>query len=208
MEFVWYLFFSTLETFAALILMIQLFRYQVKEHFPSIVVTSVLFAVLSYALRVELDFNDYFPVITLLTFAIFAFYILKIPLFWSVVASLITNTASFVIQAVLFLSFHVEETHETELIGSMTHLLQFLFAAICLIVSNILYSKGIGFAFNFDKFRSKIDNLTMLLILIVSSAALLITFFKKNVFYGAADGLMMLGFLLFMALKKERADID
>lgn len=211
MNFFWFVVFSMVEAFAVHIMVLRLFRYGVRQYIWAILISSFFISVISYVLRAEFDLSNYFSLVTLIYFSIFAFYVLKIPLFWSFAVSIIGNICNFVLQTIILLvsvSTGIVETSAIDPFGSAARLQQTLFAIVTVAVTSYLYRKGIGFAFNFDKYRWKAENIFMLIVVVCLFVAMLITFIQKDIYYVAAIDTIMLGLLVYLAFRKERADLD
>jgi hypothetical protein len=211
MNFFWFVVFSMVEAFAVHIMVLRLFRYGVRQYIWAILISSFFISVISYVLRAEFDLSNYFSLVTLIYFSIFAFYVLKIPLFWSFAVSIIGNICNFVLQTIILLasvSTGIVETSAIDPFGPAARLQQTLFAIVTVAVTSYLYRKGIGFAFNFDKYRWKAENIFMLIVVVCLFAAMLITFIQKDIYYVAVIDTIMFGLLVYLAFRKERADLD
>ena len=210
MDFIWYVLFSTLEGMSTLICMFCLFRFGIRRYELKIFIASLLFSLLSYALRVELNFEDFFPVVMLIMFWLFAYVIIKIPLFWSFVISVISNTFVFALQTVLLLLSI--RTNLVSLEGVQSYqfdarILQGLSAFVTISLSLFLYKKGFGFSFTFDTFKLKSENTFMLSIVCVSFIILLVVFILQNLFYGAIVAALLFIYMLYLGVRKERTEL-
>ncbi|MFC5703224.1 hypothetical protein ACFPVX_18200 [Cohnella faecalis] len=209
MEFFWYIVCSTVESCAFFIVMLFLFRFHSFQYIRSIFATSVLFSFLSYSLRVDLGFNNFFPLVTILVFAVYAFYILKIPLFWAVAMSLVSTITSFALETLMLLLYFIPGVGTLgDISSTSSRIFQVLYAIIVIPLSYFMYRRGIGFAFNFDKLKWRAENLVVFIIVIILVIAMFITFIQKNVFYAIVFALITTAFLLYLSFKKERDDID
>ncbi|TJY38939.1 hypothetical protein E5161_19095 [Cohnella pontilimi] len=211
MEVFWFLVFSVLEASAIHIMLLRLFRYEVRQYVLAIVISSFFFSFISYVLRSEFDLSNYFSLVTLVYFAIFAFYVLKIPLIWSFAVSIIGNICNFVLQTIILLvcaGLGILQLHEIDPFSPTARIQQTLFAAVTFILTGYLYRKGIGFAFNFDRFRWKAENIVMLVIMGGLFVAMIITFIKRDIYYLAGLDFIMFAILVYLAIRKERADLD
>ncbi|WEK54329.1 MAG: hypothetical protein P0Y55_17620 [Candidatus Cohnella colombiensis] len=206
-----YIFVSTFEASAALILMLHLFRFSVVPYWKYLIYFSVFFAVLSFTLRVSLNLSSYFPLITIAFFVLFAFYIMRAPLFWSFVIATITTITTTVLQTSVLLAadwLHIIDIELEDQTNLISRMLQFISAILSVTISSYLYRRGIGFAFNFDRFRLKWENLLMITIALLLFLAFFVTFFNHEFYFSAMISLVTFIFLLFFALRKEKADLD
>lgn len=211
METFLYILFSTIEAFAVFITMLHGFRFGITLYFRPIIVASCIFALLSYALREEAHFANYFPIISVLYYSLFPFYVLNTPLVWSLIMSSITAVFVFTLQSVILLvmvnSGMVNMSDWSEQ-GVHARILQLLFALITIPGSWYLYKRGLGFAFNFDRFRWKADNIVMLLISLSLFACIIISFLNKNIIFVFLITIIMLFIVIYLAIRKERRDLD
>jgi len=211
MEYFLYIVASSIEAIANFFLILQLFRYNVRSYWKFIVATSVVFAFLSHVLRVELGLNDYFPLVTIAFFVLSVFYLLRIPLLWAAVISTISTAAIAVFQSLVLLLaawfgfINLDNIAPTSL---QVRVPQLLCAVLSIVISNYLYKRGIGFAFNFDKFYWKWENVLVLIVSSLLFLVLFITFFNNAFYTFAVISFVIFSFLLYFALRKERADLD
>lgn len=211
MDFIWYIVFSMIEELAVLVMTLHLFRFNASQHWKSIVIASLLFSLLSYGLRVELDFNDYFPVVFIIFSVLYMFYNLNTPIFWSLFISIVASIANFVLQTVLLLLFIWSgylSLSEVGPDGLKARIYQLVYALVVIVPSYYLYKRGIGFAFNFDRFRWKAENLIIFIVAVILFIFIMIMFIHKNVYYFAIFVLLLSALLIYLAVKKERDDLD
>jgi hypothetical protein len=210
MDFLWYVVFSTIEAVSVLFMMFCLFRFGFRPYLKEIGIASILFSIVSYALRVELSLESYVLVITVIAYAFFAFTIVKAPPFWSVIMSVITFTAYFAIQTVLLYLLIAAGLVTLENVQNYewdAYLLQVITAIVQISLSQYLFKKGVGFSFSFDKFRWRSENAFMFGFVCIAFVILLVMFMLKTVFYGAIVGAFLLTFLLYLGIRKERAEL-
>lgn len=208
MNMLWFVVFSTIEAVAIFVAMFRIFRFSPAPYMLKIVFGSVLISILSYALRIELNLTDYFPVIVIIFYALFAFSIAKVPPFWSVVMSITAYTAFFVMQTVLLLllssvgaiSFESVQTYGTE-----AYILQTATAVPYMLICRWLYKRGYGFSFSFERFNWRNDQKLMMTVIALTFVALVVVFMIRNLIYAAAAGGGALVFLLYLSIRKEGA---
>lgn len=210
MDFIWFVLFSTIEGMSFCVFMLSIYRFDYKHYLKEIVFACILFSIISYACRVELKMDDFSPLLTIAFFSSFAFSILRAPPIWSIIISGTTIVATFVVQTLLMLLLTTTNLITLDTIlsyGGDARILQTISALLFYGISIYLYKKGYGFAFSFNSFRWKGDNLSMFILLIVTYGLFAVMFIRRSLFYGVIVETILISFLVYLAIRKERAEI-
>ena len=210
MDVVWFILFSTIEVMSYCILMLCFFRFEYRRYILEIVLSCILFSVLSYAMRIGLDLSDFFPIVNIVFYSFFAFSVLRVPPIWSIIMSRTTIIAFFIVQTllmVLLIAVGAITMEGVENYQSDAYILQAATALVVFIASVYLYNKGYGFTFSFNKFRWRSENTWMLALMFVTYGLFLVLFFQKDVFYGIIVETVLFAFLMLLSIRKERADL-
>ena len=209
MNMLWFVVFSTIEAVSIFVAMFCIFRFSPAPYMLKVIFGSMLISILSYALRIELDMSNYFLIIAIVIYALFAFSIAKVPLFWSVVMSITAYTAFFVLQTLLLLllsavgviSFESVQAYETE-----AYIVQLTTALPYMLLCRWLYRRGYGFSFSFERFTWKNEHKLMMAVIALTFIALVVVFMIKNLIYAVAAGGAALVFLLYLSIRKEGSE--
>lgn len=210
MDFIWYVVFSTIEAMSYCVLMLCFFRFGYKPYLKEIILSCVLFSIVSYASRVELDLASYFPIFTMIFYSYFGFSVLKVPPIWAIIVSGTTIIIFFIIQTTLMLSlislgFITLESVENYHLDA--YILQVATALILFGISVYFYRKGYGFTFSFDRFRWKGDNALMLVVMFITYGSFAFLFLQKDLFYGIIVETLLFSFLMYLTIRKERTEL-
>lgn len=204
-EAVGFMFFSTIETLSLFALMMSLYRLKMIDYIWPALFVILLMNLQSYVLRNELSLEYLVPLIGILIFTFMLATIVKLPIVWSAIVTISGYVVFGVIQTIVvtILFGSVAEAQSTNENG---YILQTVTALLMFFLSWGMYKFGIGFSFNFDRFRIKWENIiTVTLIMIFLIAISVILYFNQiwiNIlFFGVS-----LAFLLYYAVRKENEE--
>lgn len=204
MDVAGFLLFSTIEGIAVLSVALYLFRVKVTKHIWSIVIMSLLISFQNYVIRDMLALVEISPIINLLLTVLFFKTVIRIPLFWSAVITVTGYISYALIQSsVLLLSFgyftiekvsgHSVEGYELQLISSL----------LALGGSWFIYSRGLGFTFEFEKLRFKWERIAVLTLITFFALGLCIMMYFQDIKANFVIILFSLAVFLYYALRKE-----
>lgn len=202
-----YIFFSTIETAAFLIFMQSIFRFGSWQFKWETLLVSVLVSFLSFLLREEFQVKTYFPLMAILIFIGYAKVVIRAPLFWSILMSGLSYVLFLLIQTgiVLFFVQIIGIRFETVQSASIEQFVVQLCTGLVLIgVSLILFLKGYGFSFSFQKFRFKGEDLLGSLLVAIALGSIGAIFIMKNLIIALAVLIILSVVLLYYGMRKER----
>lgn len=202
-EPVGFMFFSIIETVAVYYLVMALFRFKTEDFIWEALFVSLLINLQSYILRNEFSLAFMVPLITVVTFMFFFKVIVRIPLIWS----LITTILGYAIYAFLqigltILLFGSIEAAQSSL--SNGYLLQFASGLIAILTSMFLYRIGWGFKFDFERLRFKFEDLLVIALIIAFMILVSIIFYYNQLTILIFFFTTIVMFLLYYAVWKEQ----
>ncbi|WP_155990453.1 hypothetical protein [Paenibacillus graminis] len=162
----------------------------------------------SYIMRNEFSLSYLVPLITILLFAIFFKAVVKIPLIWSLIVTVLGYVAYAFLQTGLAkLLFGSIAAAQGE--ASNGYLLQFASGLITILLSVLLYKIGWGFKFDFERLRFKFEDMLMVLLIIIFLVSVSVIFYYNDLFVNILFFASVMMFLLYYAIRKEaQEDID
>lgn len=197
------MFFSIIETIAVYYLVMALFRFRTRDFVWEALFLSLLINLQSYILRNEFSLSFMVPLITVVTFTFFFKILVRIPLVWSLIATIFGYAIYAFLQIGLtILLFGSIANAQSTL--SNGYLLQFSSGLIAILLSIFLFKIGWGFKFDFEKLRFKFEDLLAISLIIAFLILVSIIFYYNQltilIFFFAT----MVTFLLYYAIWKEQ----
>jgi hypothetical protein len=197
------MFFSIIETIAVYYLVMALFRFRTRDFVWEALFLSLLINLQSYILRNEFSLSFMVPLITVVTFTFFFKILVRIPLVWSLIATIFGYAIYAFLQIGLtILLFGSIDNAQSTL--SNGYLLQFSSGLIAILLSIFLFKIGWGFKFDFEKLRFKFEDLLAISLIIAFLILVSIIFYYNQltilIFFFAT----MVTFLLYYAIWKEQ----
>ena len=197
------MFFSTVEAFSLYWLIMTLFRYKAQHYAWQALYVILLINLQSYILRNEFELANYVPLICMLIYILLFKFIVKIPLIWSFIATVL-GYGIFVFIQTLLIRYMFGSIQELQAQVWNGYLFQTVSACVALLLSWILYKTGLGFKFDFEKMKLNFENVIVIFITILFLLLVSIVFYYNkytiNILFFAAISF----FLLYYAIKKER----
>ncbi|MNI22022.1 hypothetical protein D3C73_755670 [compost metagenome] len=203
-----YMAFSTIETLSVYCLIMSLFRFKFMNYIWQALFMVLLINLQSYIMRNEFSLSYLVPLITILLFAIFFKAVVKIPLIWSLIVTVLGYVAYAFLQTglakLLFGSIAAAQGD-----ASNGYLLQFASGLITILLSVLLYKIGWGFKFDFERLRFKFEDMLMVLLIIIFLVSVSVIFYYNDLFVNILFFASVMMFLLYYAIRKEaQEDID
>ncbi|MFK4339908.1 MULTISPECIES: hypothetical protein [unclassified Paenibacillus] len=202
-----FLLFSTLEGVAVFTLILSIFKVKMTPYVWQAIFVNLFMNLQSYLLREEFSLTYLVPVINMLLFIFLLATVVKIPIVWSGIMTVTGYFAYAVIQSVLlkvmFGSLPVSELQGGSLKG---YLLQTISAVAGLLITFILYRKGIGFAANFKKLKFKAEYGIVITLIILSLISTSIVLYYNEVWLNMMFFALVSGFFIYYAIGKEYRD--
>jgi len=203
------MFFSTIEALLIISLSYMLYRFHFTEFFLKKTVVCILLSVISYTLRFQIGetLAPYIvPLIYIFVFAFFLIFISKIPTIWSVIISLSGYSYFIAFQTLIVIvlqSLGIINLNEAQNNTFDTYLVQLTTVLIAFPTAFSLQRKGIGFTFDLEKYRWKIEKILVVFFLIISLFTISFIFYINNLFIGLVVFFLLLSLLIYYGFKKE-----
>ncbi|MEK3718898.1 hypothetical protein [Paenibacillus sp. FSL R7-0333] len=204
-EPVGYMLFSTVETFAVYCLIMTLFRYKFQDYIWEALITGLLINLQSYVMRNEFSLAYLVPIITIFIFVALFKVIVKIPLIWSIIVTVLGYVIYALLQTGLanMLFGSIAAIADSKFNG---YLLQFSSGGMTIIASLFLYKIGMGFKFNFEKLRFRFEDIIMIAMIIFFLISVSIVFYYNDMFVNIVFFICVMAFLLYYAIRKEQGE--
>ncbi|UQZ33211.1 hypothetical protein C2I18_06360 [Paenibacillus sp. PK3_47] len=197
-----YMFFSTIETISVYCLIMSLFRFKFQNHIWQALFMVLLINLQSYIMRNELSLAFLVPLITILLFAAFFKVVVKIPLIWSVIVTVLGYVAyAFLQTGFAKLLFGSIAAAQEDI--SNGYLLQFASGLITILLSVGLYKIGMGFKFDFERLRFRFEDIFIIMLIVVFLISVSVIFYYNDLFVNIVFFAAVMMFLLYYAIRKE-----
>jgi hypothetical protein len=204
MEFGRYMFFSLVEGYAVLSLIFYIFRFNIKTYFWPCIFILLLINLQNYFIREELLLTSIAPIINLILTVFFLVIFVKIPFIWSMVMTVTGYITFGIIQtSILFLSFGYFSFQQTQQFAWKMYLAQLLSGVLGTFIGWLLYKRGYGFSFSFEKLRLKWERVFIGSLLSAFFLALVVMMAYKDVFINLIVLAITLFLLFIYAMRKE-----
>lgn len=206
MNYFFFVVFSAIEGIAIFIATLSIYRFRFQKYLWQASIISILQALISHFLRNEQDFAQFVPIISicLIIFLIYAFVVNNF--FWCIVMAITGFFYFGVVQSSLLTLLqwtHIVTLERVQTNTLDTYLLQGITAIVTISSSLLLYNKGLGLAFDFDRFKFKGENGIIMAIITITLVAIGYIFLKNSLFMAALAFIISLVFLLIFLIKKE-----
>lgn len=203
LESLFFLFFSTIEAFSLYFLVMCLFRFRFQEHILQALILTLLINVGSYVIRNDFALGNIMPLVTIFCFVLFFAVVVRMPLVFSIVATISGYVIFGVVQTGLALILFGSLDGARSSVGN-GYTLQASSGIIIICLSWVLFRLGYGYTFDLERLRFKFEDIMVVLLivlfLITISSVLYYNEIYINILYFAAIST----YLLYYALRKER----
>ncbi|WEK53985.1 MAG: hypothetical protein P0Y55_15680 [Candidatus Cohnella colombiensis] len=203
--FLKFVFFSMLESFAIVAIMLALFRFKVTNYIWPIVFLTLSMSLQSYVLREELALSSFVPIINLILLTFFTMQFVRVPMIWSILISTFGSVATILIQ-VLLVALSGNSVEWFRALTDREYLMQVLTFIVSSAIAYVLYKFGIGFSFAFEKLRFKWERLMIYTLLILIMVGFVILASQRSVYVDIGCLLFALFLFVFYTLRKEQED--
>ncbi|OKP88782.1 hypothetical protein A3842_05015 [Paenibacillus sp. P3E] len=203
-----YMVFSTIETISVYCLIMSLFRFRFQSYIWQALFMVLLINLQSYIMRNEFSLSYLVPLITILLFAVFFTVVVRIPLIWSVIVTVLGYVVYAFLQTglakLLFGSIAIAQKDISD-----GYLLQFASGFIIILLSIWLYKIGWGFKFDFERLRFKFEDVLMIMLISIFLVFVSVVFYYNDLLVNILFFAAVMVFLLYYAVHKEaEEDID
>ena len=179
-----------------------LFRFKASSYIWEALFIVLLINLQSYVLRNEFSLAYLVPMIAILILIFLFAVVVKIPLIWSV----ITTVLGFAIFAFLQTGLAIllfGSIAGAQATTSNGYLLQFASGVITILISLLLYKIGWGFKFDFERLRFKFEDILVIILIILFFVLISIVLYYNETFIITLFFVSTVIFLLYYAIWKE-----
>jgi hypothetical protein len=207
LEFIGFMFFSSLEGFAVYALTLYLFRFDMKKYIRHVIGVIILVSFQNFVTRDLLSLATIAPIINLCITALFFITIMRLPFVWSLFMTL-TGYATFsMLQTVIvFFSFGYLSIDEVQNIVFKGYILQSLTGLIGFFVPWSLYKRGFGFKYDFEKLRFKWEKFFIAGSIAIFILILAVSMYYRDVYVNLLAFAIALFIFLLYSIRKEASE--
>ena len=206
MYFMFFMVVSLIEGLAVYTLIMNVFRLKPLAKVRIFIVVISLINLSNYFLRDVGAVAGMAPIINIALLIIFIAILVRVPLVWAALISLIGFVIYAVFQIAVSLGLQAMGLIEIEHMQQGSYSTAFIpisTALLTMVVSNWLYKKGYGFAFSFTTFRWRFEEVALSVSLLIVAGLVAILFFVQQWFVAGGCMLAALVILLLYSFKKE-----
>lgn len=203
MEFVYFMFFSTIEAMSLTAILLSLFRFKITDFIWQSLLVCLVLNGLSFILREELNLESLSPVVNLLLLVCFVVIFVQVPLLWSFVMCITGFTVFVVISTiVIILLFGVESLSTITEDPAKSYISQAVTGAVTFAIAYVLYRFGWGLAYSFEKVRFKWEKYFMMVLIAIMTATFGLLLYYKVVYLVIM--ITFFGFLFFFTYTMQK----
>lgn len=205
MDFVPFMFFSIFEAICLMALIMSIYRFSLKECPWHVVLAATITSLQSYFLREELSLSALAPLLYVVIITLLLNLILSVPLHWSLFVTAVGYFGYAMIQLlVIVLSFGWLSLTETTDHHYKGYIVQLLSGLIAYLLARFLYSRGIGFSFDFKSKRIQFER--FITYYLIPAIVLVFGYFLYQrdlliIFFLLA---IAIGYFIYFSIMKER----
>ncbi|WP_020617506.1 hypothetical protein [Paenibacillus daejeonensis] len=206
-SFLLFMFFSTIEGLSIYAVALYVFRFDFRKYFWHSLLIIEIINLQNYLTREEListaNMGAIAPIVNLLITALFFTTIVRIPILWSFLMTIVGFASVLVLQTlVLNVLISFEDIQAAPMKG---YIMQFLPVTLILITA-YLYRRGYGFTFDFEKLRFKREHVLIIALIVLFILFLFIVMQLLNVFVGLIGFVISLLIFLIYSFRKEAGE--
>ncbi|MBE0335134.1 hypothetical protein [Paenibacillus sp. 23TSA30-6] len=204
-EAVRFLFFSSVESYAAFSLMLSIFRLKPLEFVWPALFSFLIMNLISFFLREQLSLSFMVPAISTIIFILLITIVVRVPILW---AAIIAMTGMFLyttFQAIVILSLFGSFSKDMQYSSAGT-VVQIVTSSWIFFFVWILLKFKIGFTAEFERLRFKWEHIVVVLIIIIGLVASSTVMYYNNLLFIILVLALLAGLLLYYAVIKEREE--
>lgn len=202
-EPVGFMFFSGIEAFSLYFLIMCLFRFQFQEHVTQAFILTLLVNLQSYILRNDFSLGNFMPIITIFFFILFFAIIVRMPLVFSVIATISGYVVFGVVQCILALLLF-GSLDEARASLSNGYVLQASSGILIIAVSWLGFRLGYGFTFDLNRLRIRFEDIMVVLMIVMFLVTVSIVLYFNQLFIVTLFFIATSAYLLYYAVRKDR----
>ncbi|MBB6675328.1 hypothetical protein [Cohnella nanjingensis] len=205
--FLGFMFFSTFEGIAAFSISMYIFRINLIRYGWQVLTVIGLINLQNYFIREEFLLSSVAPVINILLTAFFLNLVVRIPIIWSTILSVVGFVGIAVIQSgIIFFSQGYFSLDEAQVHLWKQYSVQCITGVIGFSVGWVLYKFGYGFSFDFDKLRLKWEHMAVLSLIAIFIVTIGVMMYFREVFLNLLVFVFAMLAILIYSFKKEDAE--
>ncbi|KGE19199.1 hypothetical protein [Paenibacillus wynnii] len=202
LESLGFMFFSTIETISVYYLIMSLFRLKARDYIWEALFIVLLVNLQSYVLRNEFSLAYLVPIIGILIFIFLFAVIVKIPLVWSMISTILGYAIFGIMQTGLAILLF------GSIAGAMSttsngYLLQFASGLITSLLAWFIFKIGWGFKFDFERLRFRFEDILVIVLISVFLVFISVILYYNQIFIDIIFFVSTVVFLLYYAIWKE-----
>lgn len=196
-----FIFFSSIETFALLSLMISIFRLSPRPYLWSSAFLLLIMNLISYLLRSE-ELSYLAPAMNTILYVLIITVIIRVPILWSAIMAASGMILYTLLQAAIILSLY--GSFKTDMQYSMQGtIIQIVSSVVTFAIVYVLLRYRIGFTADFEKLRFKLEHILVLFFIIVSLITISLLMYFNNLYYIIIFTFALGGILIYYSIHKE-----
>lgn len=195
--------FSTIEGVGIFALMMSFFRLKAVDYIWPALFVILLMNLQSYVLRNELSLPMFVPIINVLLFIILLTTVIRIPIIWASIVTISGYLAFALIQIIVIsLFFGSMGDAQSSLFNMYSG--QTMSGMVSIILAWFLYKFGIGFMFDFERFRMRWEGTCVIALILLAIFLFSFTVYINEISLYFVFLPIALVFLLYYAVWKEK----
>ncbi|WP_025716071.1 hypothetical protein [Paenibacillus sp. 1-18] len=198
-----FLLFSNVETFAAFVLMLTVFRIRALDYVWPALFIGLIMNLQSLVLREEISLSFFAPTINIVLFTLLITTVVRMPIIWAAIISMTGTFLYTLFQAVIIVMLFGTLTTEMQS-SAEGSLAQAVTSAWVLAVSWFLYKFKIGFTANYENLRFRWEHIFVVVLIIGLLAACTFMFYFNDFFLSILFIALASAMFLYFAFKTER----
>ncbi|QKS46720.1 hypothetical protein HUB94_19645 (plasmid) [Paenibacillus cellulosilyticus] len=199
--------FSIIEGVAIFSFMLYTFRFDLKKYIVPALMVNTLMSLQSYFIREDSSMVFLVVVINFLILVFFMATIVRIPLIWAMFTSFIGYALFIALQTgLLLLSFGRITVHMVQTIPIYGYIIQLLTGVFGFIIMNALYRLGIGFTFDFEKFRFRKEAIVVASLILAAGIPLGVLLYIGDLYINMTFLVICLSIFFYYSLRKENEE--
>ncbi|WP_226003148.1 hypothetical protein [Paenibacillus sp. BJ-4] len=198
-----FLLFSSVETFAAFVLMLTVFRIRALDYVWPALFIGLIMNLQSLVLREEISLSFFAPTINIILFTLLITTVVRMPIIWAAIISMTGTFLYTLFQAVIIVMLFGTLTTEMQS-SAEGSLAQAVTSAWVLAVSWFLYKFKIGFKANYENLRFRWEHTLVVVLIIGLLAACTFMFYFNDFLLSILFIALASAMFLYYAFKTER----
>ncbi|QCT01719.1 hypothetical protein E6C60_1001 [Paenibacillus algicola] len=206
MDVVLFLLLSTLETLAIYALTMSLLKLKASRYAGQAVVVMLLSSLQSYLLRNSLELDYLAPMTTVVIFVFFYAAVVKIPVIWSLIGTVLSYFGYAIMQGLLIMA--IFGSIEAAQLPENAYLTQILSAAAGFLLAWLLHRFKIGIALELERLRLKYEYVILMVLMAIVLLLLAILFYMAQLWLLILFFSLTFGIFLYYAYHSEEFEVD